>query len=342
MDKKIAILGSGANGTAIGVDLIRAGLDVTLIDQWPAHVEALRANGAVINLPGETITQAVDAYHLCDVATFTKPFDVVLMLFKAYDTAWAARLIEPYLAEGGLLVGVQNGMSYAAMVEAVGVKRAMGCVIEVASELHEPGIIKRSSPIDGGSWFAVGSADPATAGREQEVAEILGHAGVVEISDDILGAKWMKLVSNAMTLATTALVGLPIDEAVELPGMRDLMLKAGAEALAAGDVRGHPVKPIFGLKPEDMENTNQLLELLHEKLMSFTRPDTRTTVLMDHMKGRQSETNDVNGLVAETLTQSGKMAPANAAIVTITEQIKRGEIEPDPSNLALIRELVAI
>ena len=95
MDKKIAILGSGANGTAIGVDLIRAGLDVTLIDQWPAHVEALRANGAVINLPDETITQAVDAHHLCDVATFTSPFDVVLMLFKAYDTAWAARLIEP-------------------------------------------------------------------------------------------------------------------------------------------------------------------------------------------------------------------------------------------------------
>ena len=55
MSKKIAILGSGANGTAIGVDLVRAGLDVKLIDQWPAHVEALRANGAVINMPGETI-----------------------------------------------------------------------------------------------------------------------------------------------------------------------------------------------------------------------------------------------------------------------------------------------
>ena len=32
MTKRIAILGSGANGTAIGVNLIRAGLDVTLID----------------------------------------------------------------------------------------------------------------------------------------------------------------------------------------------------------------------------------------------------------------------------------------------------------------------
>jgi len=341
MDKKIAILGSGANGTVIGVDLIRAGLDVKLIDQWPAHVEALRANGARIEMPDENIEQEVEACHLCDVATFTEPFDIVFLLFKAYDTPWAARLIEPYLAEDGILVGVQNGMSYDAMVNAVGVKRAMACVIEVASELHEPGIIKRSSPPDGGSWFAIGSADPATIGREQEVADVLGHAGVVEISDDILAAKWMKLVSNAMTLATTALVGLPIDEAVELPGMRELMLKAGAEALSAGEARGHAIKPIYGLKPEDMENTNQLLELLHDKLMSFTRPGTLTTVLMDHLKNRQSETGDVNGAVVETLRDRGGMAPANAAIVEITERIRRGEIAPSPENLELIRELVA-
>lgn len=341
MSKKIAILGSGANGTAIGVDLIRAGLDVTLIDQWPAHVEALRANGARIEMPDETLEQAVNAYHLCDVATFTEPFDIVFMLFKAYDTPWAARLIEPYLAADGMVVGVQNGMSYEAIVEAVGVERAMACVIEVASELHEPGIVKRSSPPDGGSWFAIGSADPATQGREEEIAEIMRHAGEVEISDDILAAKWMKLVSNAMTLATTALVGLPIDEAVALPGMREVMLKAGGEALAAGEVRGHPVVPIFGLKPEDMENTNQLLELLHDKLMSFTRPNTLTTVLMDHNKNRMSETNDVNGAVLGTLTGRGMTAPANAAIVEITERIRRGELEPAPENLDLLREMVA-
>jgi len=341
MTKRIAILGSGANGTAIGVNLIRAGLDVTLIDQWPAHVEALRANGARIEMPEATLEQAVEACHLCDVATFTEPFDIVFLLFKAYDTPWAARLIAPYLAEDGMVVGVQNGMSYEAIAEAVGVERAMACVIEVASELHEPGIVKRSSPPDGGSWFAIGSADPATAGREPEIAQVLGHAGVVEISDDILAAKWMKLVSNAMTLATTALVGLPIDEAVALPGMREVMLKAGGEALAAGEVRGHPVVPIFGLKPADMEKTNQLLDLLHDKLMSFTRPNTLTTVLMDHNKNRMSETNDVNGAVLDTLTGRGMTAPANAAIVEITERIRRGELTPAPENLDLLREMVA-
>ena len=38
----IASVGTGANGAAIAADLIRGGLDVTLIDQWPENVAAIR------------------------------------------------------------------------------------------------------------------------------------------------------------------------------------------------------------------------------------------------------------------------------------------------------------
>ena len=41
MTRKIAVLGCGAIGSSISADLIEAGLDVTVIDQWPAQVEAL-------------------------------------------------------------------------------------------------------------------------------------------------------------------------------------------------------------------------------------------------------------------------------------------------------------
>ena len=45
MSPKIAVLGTGANGSCIAANLIDAGRDVVLIDQWPAHVEAMRAGG---------------------------------------------------------------------------------------------------------------------------------------------------------------------------------------------------------------------------------------------------------------------------------------------------------
>ena len=59
MSKKIAVLGSGANGASIGADLTRAGIDVVLIDQWPEHVAAMRRSGIRIDMPGETQTTAV-------------------------------------------------------------------------------------------------------------------------------------------------------------------------------------------------------------------------------------------------------------------------------------------
>ncbi|MEK9662074.1 MAG: 2-dehydropantoate 2-reductase N-terminal domain-containing protein, partial [Alphaproteobacteria bacterium] len=86
MARKIAVLGAGANGASIGADLTRAGHDVVLIDQWPEHVQAMRANGLRIEMPEETLQLPVRAHHLCDIATFTEPFDVVLLLVKAYDT----------------------------------------------------------------------------------------------------------------------------------------------------------------------------------------------------------------------------------------------------------------
>ena len=338
---KIAILGSGANGSAIGADLTRAGLDVVLIDQWPAHVEAMRADGLRVRTAGvETVTQ-VRAHHLCDLATFTVKFDVVLMLFKAYDTRWAARLIEPYLAPDGILVGVQNGMTADSIAQIVGASRTLGCVIEVASELWEPGIVLRHSPPGSGSWFALGSIDPSTAGREEEVAAVMRHAGAVDISKYIRSSKWMKLVMNAMTLAPWSLTGLPLDEAEKVPGLREISLAAGTEALAAGQAQGFKVEPIIGLRPDEVENTNRLLETLLDKLATITRPGTFTTVHCDHAKGRLSEADDINGAVVATLAARGGAAPVNAAIVEMTRRLHAGEIAAGPQNVAMLRDMIA-
>lgn len=341
MSPKIAVLGTGANGASIAADLTNAGLDVVLIEQWPAHVEAMREHGVCIEMPEETVTTPVRAYHLCDVCTFDEKFDVVLLLMKAYDTPWACQLIEPYLHDDGLLVGVQNGMTIDAIAAVVGPERTIGCVIEVSSQMFEPGHVKRQSPPDR-SWFAVGSIDPATEGREGEIVEIMSHAGTVEISPDIRSAKWMKLISNATTLATTAIFGVPILEAANTPGMRDMMLRSGAEALVAGQDLGLKIEPIFGLTADDVRNTNRLVELLLDKLTStYIMADTITTVLQDHMKNRKSEVGDVNGWVVEEQDKLGKTAPVNAAIVEISERIKRGEVQPGPENLELLKTLVA-
>jgi 2-dehydropantoate 2-reductase len=337
---RIAVLGTGANGATIAADLTRAGHDVILIDQWPAHVEAMRAKGVTQVMREETLVTKVRAFHLCDVCTFTDKFDVVLLSCKAYDTRWHSQLIEPYLKANGLVAGVQNGMTINPITDIVGPHRSIGTVIEISSTMFDPGVVRRDSPPDR-SWFAVGATGKETRGREIEVSSLLSSVGRTEIVEDIRSTKWMKIVSNATTLVTTAILGLPMLEAMHFPGMRELMLQSGQEALNAGISQGYRILPIFGLRSGDVSNPENVVEKLLDTLMAgFVLPETTTTVLQDWTKGRRSEVDDINGLVASHLELAGKSAPFNSAISEVAHRIERHQIKPGIENMQLLLDLV--
>src|ERR1700753_1567123 len=65
---KIAFVGTGAQGASIGADFALAGLDVTFIEQWPTHVDAMNLHGITVKLATRTINAKVPALHLCQVA----------------------------------------------------------------------------------------------------------------------------------------------------------------------------------------------------------------------------------------------------------------------------------
>ena len=339
MDKKIAVLATGANGSCIAADLTQAGLDVSMIDQWPAHIEEMRAKGLTIKSKQDEINVKVKAYHLCDICTLDEKFDVVLLTSKAYDSRWLTEFIKPYLADDGLLVAVQNCMTAEMIAEIVGPQRTVGCVVELASQLFDPGIVTRSTPREG-TWFGVGAFDPAHEARLDEFAEVIRHAGKVDMSDEVLSAKWMKLIVNAMTMALKAMAGANNEKFYKYKGARELVLRSGEEALAAGQGLGYKTVPIFGIDPNEIEGSNRLLEMLLDKITHDVGPTALNTVLQDHMKGRYSEIDLINGLVADEGKKQGRATPVNDAVVEITREIHAGRLEIDPTNLErVIKEL---
>ncbi|GLI26556.1 2-dehydropantoate 2-reductase [Agromyces rhizosphaerae] len=328
-DARIAVLGAGANGASVGADLTEAGLDVVLIEQWPAHVEAMRADGLRIRSPQGELHVRPRTLHLCEVAELRQPFDVVLMLMKAYDSRWAAQLIAPHLADDGLLVGVQNGMTAGVVEDVVGPARTVGTVIECSATMDEPGIVHRHTGVDA-SWFAVGALPGGPAERVAEVAGLLRHSGTVAEVDDILSAKWMKLVSNATLLVTSAILGLPMADALRVPGFREVMVAAGNEALAVGLAIGHRALPIFGLTESEIADRDRIVDTMTDKLFAgFVVPGATTTVLQDWTKGRHSEVDDLNGHVVARGAAAGVATPVNAVVVELAHRIERGELAPD-------------
>jgi 2-dehydropantoate 2-reductase len=326
-------VGTGANGAAIAAEMTRADLDVTLIEQWPAHVEAMRERGVRVDMAGTSVTTRVRVHHLCDVATLRQPFDIVLVAVKAYDTRWACELIKPLLNAESLVVGVQNGMTVDDMADIVGLGRTVGCVIEVAANMFEPGIVQQQAPI----WFAVGALDRRVAPRVSEVARVMGTSGTVTVTDDIRSAKWMKLVANASELVPSAILDLPLSDAVRVPGMRAFMLRAGEEAGRTAVALGHRLVPVFGVA--DTQNATPeeyAAQLLDGVLTHYTLPDTLTTVLQDWRKGRRAECEEINGVVVRSQAALGGAAPANERVVELARQIENGVLRAEPSNVVLL------
>jgi len=333
--KRIAVLGTGANGSCTGADLTKAGHDVVLIDQWPAHIEAMRENGLTIEMSDETLrVQNIRAYHLCDVCTLNQTFDIVLLMTKAYDARWMAEFIKPYLAEDGLLIGVQNSMTVDDMIEIVGPSRTLGCVIELSSEIYTPGVVIRNTP-PAGTWFAIGSLDRTTDHWLPEIETLLKDVGKVAISDNIMSAKWMKLVVNCMTMAVKSMMGMTSGEIFQIPGVRELMLRSGEEALAAGQAIGYRIEPIIGLKAEDVQGSNRFLENLLDKMTVDVGPTAKNAMLQDHIKGRKTEIDNINGLVMEESRRLGLPTPVTDVLVDINRRITAGELTPDAANLEI-------
>lgn len=342
MTPRIAIVGAGANGASVGADLTRAGHDVTFIEQWPAHVEAMRSSGIRVHFPDTVETTQVRVHHLCEVAELRETFDIVLLMVKAYDTRWACELIKPLLAPDGMVVGIQNGMTLDDIADIIGSPRTLGSVIEIASTMFDPGVVQRDTSRDL-SWFAVGGIEESAQERAYKVAAILRHVGRVEVSDDIRSSKWMKLVANCTELVTSAALNMTVMEAVRVPGMKPLMIEAGNEAVRTALRLGHRIRPIIGMSQGDVTApesfAEKLLDVVHDE---FSVEGQKTTVLQDWIKGRRSEVHELNGLVVREQTRLGGTAPVNQAVVEVAVRIEAGHLPARPENAELLLSLAAM
>lgn len=336
-EQRIAVVGAGANGSAIAADMTNAGHDVTCIEQWPAHVEKVRADGVRVVAPdGSAETTRLEIRHLFEVAEMREPFDLAFFNVKAYDTRWHAELIEPLLAADGLAVGVQNGMTLDALAEVLGPERTLGAVIEIAGNMFEPGTVERQTGPEG-TWFALGGYDGCTRDRVEEAAEILRAAGRVDVTDDVRSAKWMKLVANSAEMLPSAILGVPLVEALRVDGMREVMDAAGTEALDAALGIGCQIVPMFGQEGiEELPPERYSAALLDAVLAGWSLEDTRVAVLQDWMKGRHAEGEEINGLAVAELAKLGRDAPVNGRLLEVARRIERGELEPSLDNADLL------
>jgi 2-dehydropantoate 2-reductase len=343
VNKKLAVLGAGAIGSSVGADLTRTGYDVCLIDQWPSHVEAMKANGLRVIMSDDELHTPVRGHHVCDLASLNEQFDIVLLAAKSYDTRWMAELIKPHLKSDGFVVGLQNGMNDEAIASIVGRERTVGCVVELSAEVFTPGVVQRNTT-RATTWFGLGELDGEATARVRELQQMMSCTAKISVTDNITGAKWTKLVNSSMILSVFGMLGLQSWEATDIPEVFKLCIAVGRETMAVGAALGYRMEPIFGFTAEElMGSTDETVEKLLRAVLGHLGPNARRArgvVLQDYVKRRRTEVEGLTGVVVEKGRQMNVPTPANAAIAHVNDRIRIGALKPDRSNLAIVEGML--
>src|SRR5882724_6956979 len=336
MIKRIAILGSGAIGSVVGGMLTKAGHDVTLVDQWPDHVEAMKKVGIRLSgTVGEHLVP-VRALHLHELQSVEAPFDAVFLAMKSYDTEWAAQLAAQYLkAPDGVVVDFQNGINDERVAAVVGRERTLGSVITIGAGMYEPGHAMRTDT--GAIGFKIGELDGKDTERAREIAKIMNDVAATKVTTNLFGERWSKLSVNCMANPLAGLSGLGTAEVRTQSGPRRIAIFVGAEAIKVGRACGYEVEPIYGIVAQrfvDASEGRGFAEVEADVAAEGQRRGGgRPSLLQDVMRGRRTEIDYLNGYVCEQGRRRGVKTPVKDAVVEAVRRYGVGKLKPDPKNL---------
>ena len=347
MGDKIGIIGAGALGSYVGAFITRAGEDVTFIDMWPEHVETMRKQGLRASGSQGDFTVPVKAMHLTDAQSISEPFDYAIISVKSYDTEWATHFIKRYVKPDGFFISLQNCWNDPVIGAIVGNDRQIGCIashIEVA--LWEPGHVMRGGPVGrdaGHHVFRVGEQDGRITPRTEKIAGLLDCIDGAYATDNLWGERWSKLCQNSMGNAISAMTGLGSQERAQDPRCRLISIHLAKESAKVGLAMDLDVVEING-KPASFwadADMGDVYEELDDYLSTKGgRVNWLASMAQDVKKGRRSEIDYMNGLVAEKGREFSVPTPFNDAIIDAMHGIDDGSLALDAGHIDRILRAV--
>jgi 2-dehydropantoate 2-reductase len=352
MAKRIAVIGAGAIGGYTGGQLADNGFDVTLIDPWPEHIEAIRQHG--LALEGMTEAEFVRArpktMHLTEAQQLAKeqPIDIAMVATKSYDTEWATRLIAQYLAPDGYVVSLQNCMNEETIARVVGWDKTVGAIPALlGAELYAPGHVRRTAARGASpdEVYRVGEVHGRITKRLEELAAMIATIDSVKATTNLWGERWSKLCVNGMANGVAAATGMSGNEMNRDEKIRRLSIRLAGEGVRVGQALGYRLEHIRVHDPEtlaraaegDPEALAEVEAQILAALSSNTRSDlARPSMGQDMLKGRRTEIDFINGLIAAKGDEIGRPAPTHRALVVAVKRVEQGGLAARPENLYAI------
>ena len=242
---------------------------------------------------------------VCLPAPRRAPSKLVLFCVKSTDTESAAAQLRPHLEPDAMLLTLQNGVDNAQRLRALLPQVVAAAVVYVATEMAGPGHIRHH----GRGELVIEPSSGSIA-----VQQMLIAAGVpTEISDNVRGALWAKLILNCAYNALSAIARLPYGRLVQGEGVNDVMRDVVAECLAVARADGVQV-------PGDVDAA--------VRRIAQTMPTQYSSTAQDLARGKRSEIDHLNGLVVCRGEALGVPTPVNRVLHALVKLLEAADLPP--------------
>jgi 2-dehydropantoate 2-reductase len=333
---KIHIIGSGAIGGMAGAWMHKHGEDVTFVDAWREHVDAMAENGLQID--------GILGPHHFDVRALhpeelDEPIELAFVATKSHHTDSAIRLIQPLLTPDATVVSLQNGFNAERIADAIGAEHVIGTVPDYTAALVAPGLLEYT--VVGPAY--IGELDGSSTPRLAEVHRLLSLLTTTNMTSNIVGRIWTKQCYMSW-IVMSAMVDAPIVEVLRPIRNRMLGVAVVRETLPIAERSGVTLESDRYFQPDllarsEAEARQQQSDVIQSLIDHFdhrsNEPQARESYrYVKHGSGmwwdivyrkRPSETRWITGALVERAEALGLSTPLNTTMAEMVYQIERGE-----------------
>jgi len=300
---RIAVVGAGAMGSLFGGLLAENGLEVTLIDVWKEHVDAIKSKGLkMVGFGGDRYIKV----RASDNPAELLPVDVVFVQCKAASTVEAIKNARPIIDENTVVISFQNGLgNEETIAEIIGEEKVLGGLTAQAGNIESPGIVRNHADLP--SW--IGELSGGQSERVTKLCRIFTDNGIpTDPSQNIRKRIWNKLFANLAVSPMSGITNLQI---------RDLFAKDDAQQLAFAIIdEALKVARAEGFDIGQAESREVLLKIIASDQAN------KSSLCVDILNERKTEIDFINGSVVRLGEKHGIPTPINQAMVALVKTIE--------------------
>lgn len=319
---RIAVIGAGAMGAAIGLYMIKNGIEVELVDTDPIQAAEIRRNGGRVLhsdvLRNFTVSAAVSS-ELSGI------YDILILTTKQTANGKILPELTAHMGEDSVVCTLQNGIPEPSVAKAVGRERTIGGSMLFGATLVEPGVVRITTQYGNfrESAFQIGQMDGKKTEKLRDLAALLGTVGGVTMIDNLMETKWAKLLINCSRSGMSTALNCTFGEVAENPRSLLCALLIAKECLTVCRAEGYVMAALPSEDPNQYDWTDRAGLLKSMELFKADGvPSTalRASMLQDLQRGLPTEIDYINGLVVELSRRHGIPAPVNTRVVQLVKE----------------------